>query len=237
MIPTIRSSIRRRRGLSRRFARCGAAALFCALTLTACGRRDEPRVAAGTPVPSLQVPGAAAAPAPAYAPPPATIAEAAPGAAAAPRSGYAGAPVAAPVPPARVDDPPPVQPSPAPAGAARVAQASAQSGHLGSVESIEPIRARPQGSGAGAVIGGVLGGVVGNQFGHGLGRAAMTGLGAAGGAVAGNNVERNVRTRIVGYRVRVRLDDGHLRTFERSQIGNLHVGDRVRVDANGLLRA
>ena len=65
----------------------------------------------------------------------------------------------------------------------------------------------------------------------------MTGIGAAGGAIAGNNVERNVRTRIVGYRVHVRLDDGHVRTFERSQLGNLHVGDRVRVDGNGLRRA
>jgi uncharacterized protein YcfJ len=74
---------------------------------------------------------------------------------------------------------------------------------------------RPQGSGAGAVIGGVLGGVIGNQFGHGLGRAAMTGVGAAGGAIAGNNVERNYKTAVVGYRVHVRLDNGSTRTFER----------------------
>ena len=106
-----------------------------------------------------------------------------------------------------------------------------------SIRSIEPITQRPQGNGTGAVIGGVAGAVIGNQFGHGLGRAAMTGLGAAGGAVAGNNVERNVRKTVVGYRVHVRLDDGSSRTFERSDVGDLHVGDRVRVGRDGLLRA
>ena len=87
------------------------------------------------------------------------------------------------------------------------------------------------------MIGGVLGAVVGNQFGHGAGRAAMTGVGAAGGAIAGNNVERNYKTAVVGYRVNVRLDNGHTRTFQRTSIGNLQVGDRVRVDANGFRRA
>ncbi len=87
------------------------------------------------------------------------------------------------------------------------------------------------------MIGGVLGGVIGNQFGHGLGRAAMTGVGAAGGAIAGNNVERNYKTAVVGYRVHVRLDNGNTRTFQRKNIGNLHVGDRVRLDANGFRRA
>jgi uncharacterized protein YcfJ len=86
------------------------------------------------------------------------------------------------------------------------------------------------------VIGGVAGAVIGNQFGSGLGRAAMTGLGAAGGAVAGNNVERNMHEKIVGYRVDVRLDDGHSRVFERSHVGDLHVGDRIRVDGSGFHR-
>ena len=53
------------------------------------------------------------------------------------------------------------------------------------------------------------------------------------GAIAGNNVERNYKTAVVGYRVHVRLDNGNTRTFERKSIGNLHVGDRVRLDANG----
>jgi outer membrane lipoprotein SlyB len=107
---------------------------------------------------------------------------------------------------------------------------------IGSVESIEPIRSRPQGSGAGAVVGGVLGAVVGHQFGSGVGRAAMTGLGAAGGAVAGNNVERNHNESISGYRVSVRLDNGSSRTFERAEVTGLQVGDRVRLDADSFHR-
>jgi outer membrane lipoprotein SlyB len=120
---------------------------------------------------------------------------------------------------------------------ARVAQRAAAPTTLGSIDRIDPITRRPPGNGTGAVIGGVAGAVIGNQFGHGLGRAAMTGLGAAGGAFAGNNVERNVRKTVVGYRIHVRLDDGSTRTFERSHVGDLHVGDRVRVGRDGLHRA
>jgi outer membrane lipoprotein SlyB len=108
---------------------------------------------------------------------------------------------------------------------------------MGEVRTIEPIRERPPGTGKGAVIGGVLGGVVGNQFGHGTGRAAMTVLGAAGGAVAGNNVERNMNKRIVGYRVSVRLDNGQERTFTEPRVDGLRVGDRVRVDGKHVRRA
>lgn len=134
-------------------------------------------------------------------------------------------------------------PARAPAGAGtmavaaprQVAQAApapraAPVGVFGEVRSVEPIRERPPGTGKGAVIGGLLGGVVGNQFGHGNGRAAMTVLGAAGGAVAGNNVERNINKRIVGYRVSVRLDNGQIRTYEEKSVGDLRAGDRVRIE-------
>lgn len=253
---TLSTARPRRRALARWCTAAGVAAVVSALTLTACDRRDGAPAAAanpaqtmtaapagtalapadaaraGTPVPTAQVPAAALAPAPAVAPPPVNVAQATPA-----QSNGAG--VAPPMPAsvgAAVDDPPRSGPAAVPA-TTRVAQAPAPSGRMGSVESIEPIRQRPPGTGAGAVIGGVAGAVIGNQFGHGLGRAAMTGLGAAGGAVAGNNVERNVRKQIVGYRVHVRLDNGRTRTFERSQIGNLHVGDRIRVDGNGFRRA
>ena len=151
-------------------------------------------------------------------------------------SGYAAPPQ--PVPPATTDDLARPEPVPVPTRDARVAQlAAAPSSTLGSIDRIEPITQRPQGNGTGAVIGGVAGAVIGNQFGHGLGRAAMTGLGAAGGAVAGNNVERNVRKTVVGYRIHVHLDDGTTRTFQRTHVGDLHVGDRVRVGRDGLQRA
>jgi outer membrane lipoprotein SlyB len=193
----------------------------------------QPAVPAQT-VQQAQTQAAAVAPAPAYAPPPpVVVAQAAP----MPPATYAApaqqVPAAA---PSYLADPPRVQPVPDYRPAAPAIQ-PVPSGQFGSIASIEPIRKRPQGTGTGAVVGGVLGAVVGNQFGHGLGRAAMTGVGAAGGAIAGNNVERNYKTAVVGYRVTVRLDNGHTRTFQRSSIGNLHVGERVRVDANGLHHA
>lgn len=235
------------RTCSRGFAAGAIATALFATALTACGPRDEPPIAGGAAavaprgVPDTlaatsaatlpaqaearagsPVPPAAPTPTPAYVlPPPVTVA-------------------AAPAQPGdyRQDAPPQSQPAgtgwpPAPA----VEAPAVPRNRVGSITAIEPVRQRPQGSGAGAVIGGVLGGVIGNQFGHGLGRAAMTGVGAAGGAIAGNNVERNYKTAVVGYRVHVRLDNGSTRTFERKHIGDLHVGDRVRLDAKGFRRA
>ena len=228
----------RLRAGARWFAVAGCAGVLSALALTACSPRDAPAAQAaaqGTPVPTA--PTAALAPAPAVAPPPLVPAPQVAAAPATPQpSGYAAPPQ--PVPPATTDDLARPEPVPVPTRDARVAQlAAAPSSTLGSIDRIEPITQRPPGNGTGAVIGGVAGAVIGNQFGHGLGRAAMTGLGAAGGAVAGNNVERNVRKTVVGYRVHVRLDDGSSRTFERSDVGDLHVGDRVRVGRDGLHRA
>ena len=221
------------------FAAAALIAAVAATTLTACGPRDETALAGGgstgvpapttngQPVPMAQpmTPAqtqlAAAAPAPAYVPPsPAAVA---PQPVLATSPTYPAAPPRVQSHPGATPVAPPVRPAP--------------SVQVGSITSIEPIKERPQGTGTGAVVGGVLGAVVGNQFGHGLGRAAMTGVGAAGGAIAGNNVERNYKTAVVGYRVNIRLDNGHTRTFQRTSLGNLHVGDRVRVDANGFRRS
>jgi len=103
----------------------------------------------------------------------------------------------------------------------------------GRIVGIEPIRARPKGSGAGAVAGGVVGGVLGNKV---FGGTAATVIGAAVGAVVGNNLERNHRTEVTGYRVSVRLDNGGSRTFTESQVGGLRVGDRVRIHGGRLQR-
>ena len=59
---------------------------------------------------------------------------------------------------------------------------------------------------AGPVIGAVVGGVVGNQIGGGSGKDVATGVGAAGGAIAGhkmneNRVESGTTTRQVCRRV------------------------------------
>lgn len=227
---------------------CAICATLAAFALAACGPHDaaEPvplvsgapatpvetttpaaAQAQGTPVPLVATnataspaPGAVPAVAPAYAPP-VTVAPAP----------YPAQPGGTRYEAQASDVPGPDQQRVAAESVPVVARAS-----IGSVESIEPIHVRPQGTGAGAVIGGVLGAVVGNQFGHGGGRAAMTGLGAVGGAVAGNNIERNQREAITGYRVRIRLDNGRTRVFERRHLADLRVGDRVRVDASSFHR-
>ena len=157
-----------------------------------------------------------------------------------PQDGTANAAVAMqPVPATTV--PHAVAPQPAPrAPVERVAQAAPQqrvaSATLGEVRAIDAIRTRPPGSGTGAVVGGVLGAVLGNQIGKGDGRAAATVIGAVGGGVIGNNVERNHNEGVSGYRVRVQFDNGDSRTYEEARLGDLRVGDRVRVDGGRVRR-
>src|ERR1700730_13452511 len=86
----------------------------------------------------------------------------------------------------------------------------------GTVESIVTVRKQGHGTGIGAVGGAVAGGVVGNQFGSGNGRTAMTLLGALGGGLAGNSVEKHLRSE-TDYQVRVRMENGHTRYFTYRQ--------------------
>jgi outer membrane lipoprotein SlyB len=101
----------------------------------------------------------------------------------------------------------------------------------GVVESVRSIKRKGQGSGLGAVAGGVVGAALGNQVGKGNGRSAMTVLGAVGGGVAGHEIEKQARS-VTVHEVRVRMDDGSLRTIEQSQPA--HAGDRVIVQGNTL---
>lgn len=104
----------------------------------------------------------------------------------------------------------------------------------GVVESVRTVTKKGQGTGVGAVAGGVVGGVLGNQVGKGNGRTAMTVLGAVGGGFAGNEVEKRARSTTV-HEVRVRMDDGTLRTIE--QAGAAQVGERVTVQGNTIKAA
>ena len=135
----------------------------------------------------------------------------------------------------------PVEPAPAPKTkhrATQVAEADTHSnwcGNCGNVESIRQIRTRAQGSGIGAAGGAILGGLLGNQVGSGHGRQLATVAGAVGGAVVGNQVEGNVKGD-TSYEIRVRLDDGTLRTFHQHSVPQWRTGERVRI-VKGSLRA
>lgn len=105
----------------------------------------------------------------------------------------------------------------------------------GTVEAIRTVELKGEATGLGAVAGGVTGAIVGNQFGNGRGQTAMAVLGAAGGAYAGNEIEKNVKKRY-SYRVTVRMDDGSYRTVSQASAPTVAVGTKVRVD-DGVLVA
>lgn len=100
----------------------------------------------------------------------------------------------------------------------------------GRVESVQAVQHAAPATGVGAVAGGVLGAVVGNQIGKGSGRTAATVLGAVGGGYVGHTVEQRTRTQTV-YEVRVRMDDGSVRRFTRSQ--PVPEGAPVRLEGKG----
>jgi outer membrane lipoprotein SlyB len=90
---------------------------------------------------------------------------------------------------------------------------------------------------AGAVVGGIVGGVLGHQVGSGRGNDAATVVGAVGGAVIGNEIGKGQSgSGPDSYRVTVRLDGGNTRSYDQASIGNLRVGDSVRVEDGRLVR-
>jgi outer membrane lipoprotein SlyB len=112
-------------------------------------------------------------------------------------------------------------------------QTAAVCARCGVVESVQAVTVKGKGTGVGAVAGGAVGAVVGNQFGHGNGRAAMTVLGAIGGGMAGNEIEKRSKAETY-YDVRVRMDDGTVRTVRQKSAPA--TGSRVTVD-NGVVHA
>lgn len=212
----------------------------------AAGLQQPGQPAYGAPGTALPAPAPADAtlPAPAlaqgYAPgaypaQPAAPAHAAPNAGAYGNGGAQGAGYAAPAtqyaPAAPVDD----HPKAAPKVARAEDSGERWCGNCGNVESVRTITTRARGSGVGAAGGAILGGLLGNQVGGGHGRQLATVAGAVGGAVVGNQVEGNMNA-TTSYEIRVRLDDGTLRTFHQHSAPRWRSGDRVRI-VKGALRA
>ena len=113
----------------------------------------------------------------------------------------------------------------------------------GTVEAVTPVQRQGDVNGVavgdttiglGTVAGGVVGGLLGNQVGGGSGKTAMTVLGAAGGAFAGNQIEKNMK-KVTVYQVRVRMNDGSTRNVEVSS--SIPVGSRVIVEGKNLRMA
>lgn len=117
-----------------------------------------------------------------------------------------------------------------------MSSAAAACANCGMVESIRPVERKGQGSGLGAIGGALVGGILGNQIGRGGGRTVATVVGAGAGAYAGNEVEKNTKT-TVSYQVRVRMNDGSIRTLYEASQPAVAVGQKVRVTENGIVAA
>ncbi len=107
-------------------------------------------------------------------------------------------------------------------------QAPGGCGNCGTVETIQTQTVTGDASGLGAVLGGVAGAVLGNQVGRGNGRTAATVVGAAGGAFAGHQIEKNTKSGR-RFEVVVRMEDGSARLFPYDNEPGFRSGDRVRV--------
>lgn len=125
----------------------------------------------------------------------------------------------------------------APTTVAQSSRASACA-HCGTVEAVTAVQRQGQVNGVavgnttvglGTVAGGVVGGLLGNQMGGGNGKTAMTVLGVAGGAFAGNTIEKNMN-KVTVYQMRVRMHNGSVRTIE--QANAVATGSRVVVEGN-----
>jgi outer membrane lipoprotein SlyB len=109
-------------------------------------------------------------------------------------------------------------------------------GFYGVVDSIESARSASKDSAiAGTVIGGVIGGVLGHQVGGGTGNSVATLAGAVGGAVVGHEIGQS-RGDADAFRVRVRFENGSYQTVTQSNIGDLRIGDSVRIDKDRVFR-
>jgi outer membrane lipoprotein SlyB len=123
----------------------------------------------------------------------------------------------------------------APQRAERARVAARACANCGTVRSVNVVERAGEGSGLGAIGGAVVGGVLGNQIGDGSGRRVATVAGAAGGAYAGHQVEKHVKTSKT-WNVAVRMEDGSTRSFPYASEPGLRAGDTVKV-VNGRLEA
>jgi outer membrane lipoprotein SlyB len=101
------------------------------------------------------------------------------------------------------------------------------------VEAVNVIEVKGEGNYLGMIAGGLAGALLGSQVGGGSGRTIATVAGAAGGAYAGNEVEKRMKT-TKHHEVIVRLESGGTQAVSYEAEPAFKVGERVRVE-NGTL--
>jgi outer membrane lipoprotein SlyB len=105
----------------------------------------------------------------------------------------------------------------------------------GVVQSIELVRQNNTGGSVGMIAGAVVGGLLGHQVGGGSGKTAATVIGAAGGAYAGNEIQKGNQQQADAYKFTIRMRDGSYQTVMQTTNPDIRVGDRVQID-NGVAR-
>jgi outer membrane lipoprotein SlyB len=105
-------------------------------------------------------------------------------------------------------------------------QPAVKPGQLGFVESVRQVEEAGDAKGIGAVGGGIAGAVIGHNMGE--HNKLVTVLGAAGGALLGNHIEKQARAK-KHWELTVRLDDGTIRKVSSEAEPFWHQGDRVRL--------
>ena len=105
----------------------------------------------------------------------------------------------------------------------------------GTVERIEVVRGERTSSGGGAILGGIVGGVLGNQVGSGSGRRAATAVGAIGGAVAGDQIEKSQNAG-PSYDVFIRMDDGRRIVVNQRDIGAIREGSYIELRGSRIVQ-
>jgi outer membrane lipoprotein SlyB len=108
--------------------------------------------------------------------------------------------------------------------------------NCGVVEAINVIEVKGEGSYLGMIAGGLAGALLGSQVGGGSGRTVATVAGAAGGAYAGNEIEKRMKTTARHYEVIVRLEGGGSQAVSYEAEPAFRVGDRVKVENSTLVR-
>jgi len=104
----------------------------------------------------------------------------------------------------------------------------------GTIEQITAVQlASNHHQGVGAVVGGLAGLGIGSLIGGGTGRDVAMVLGAVGGAVAGNEIQKKHDKPVAGQQIIVRTGNGVLVAVTQPVNPGLRVGQGVYIEGNG----
>ena len=118
--------------------------------------------------------------------------------------------------------------------AAPGAQPGSMSVRQGTIEQLTPTQIQSSHhAGIGAVVGGLAGVGIGSLIGGGTGRDVAMVLGAVGGAVVGNEVQKKHDQPVPGQQVIVRTSSGVLVAVTQPVVPGLRVGERVFIEGRG----